>query len=1203
MSWSGTPRSRARCDLAFDEQGNWLIFSIIHCGPGGTQTWEVVFFGTAKMGARILHRLERLAGGEVVPCRCFQQTLMLVSPILRGMLVDRDSGGAPEKLYPVSFAQQRLWFLDELEPGNPSYNLPRVIRIQGPLNVSALAGAIKALVSRHEGLRTVFRSLEGEPKQLVLPGMQVDLPILDLSHLPPDARKQEALRLAGEEGRRPFDLTTGPLLRGTVIRLGSQEHILVLVMHHIITDGWSMSVFFRELAEFYRASVDTRAPELPKLDATYADFAQWQREIVSGEVLTGLMGYWKKELQGTELILDLSTDHPRPLVHTGRGAREHFLIDKETAEKLKGLSQSQGATLFMILLAAFQTLLWRYTANDAFLVGTPVAGRSEVELEGLIGLFVNTLILRADFSNDPTFRELLKRIRLIALGAYAHQDAPFEKLVEELNPERTLSRTPLFQVMLVLQNAPKQKLELEDLVLEELEFESGIAMFDLTLEVVELEGLHCTFEYSSDLFDRSTIRRLVGHLKALIDGFIQHPDTRVSALPLLTEQERQQILVDWNDTSAPYPNDLCIHTGFEQQAARTPEAVAFLYHDDQLTYRRLNESANRLAHYLIRQGVTPGSLVGISVERSLEMAIGLLGILKAGAAYVPLDPSLPGARLAVVLQDSRVSTIVTQRAIKDSLLGKEARLLFLDADKAAIDEQSPMNPSVPLSSENLAYVIYTSGSTGTPKGVEGPHRASMNRFAWMWKTYPFGSGETCCQKTALSFVDSIWEIFGPLLRGVRNVIVPEQVLLESEQFVQLLAKYEVSRIVLVPSLLRVLLDECSDLAARLPNLTLWSASGEVLATDLAWRFITNLPQATLLNIYGSSEVAADVTWHEARERVTASCVPIGRPISNTQIYILDRNLRPVPVGVRGEIHVGGDCLARGYWNRPEATAERFISTPFGGTSTRLYKTGDLGRFLPDGAVEYLGRADNQIKIRGFRIELGEIESVLRSHPSVREAAVIVQGEQQKLVVYVVAADGEAPTPSELRRFIRSKLPEYMTPSTYVTLEALPVLPSGKLNRNALPSAEFVRPISDRAYAAPRNEIEETLARIWGEVLKLDQPVGIEDNFFELGGHSLLAVQVISRIRRVFDVEVSIMAIFEQLAIAGLAEEVVKAKAAGLKPRRPILTGRTPTESRETLLAQLDQLSPEEVRGLLDQVMNKKTSAQAGKPQRGDGTVP
>jgi amino acid adenylation domain-containing protein len=1118
------------------------------------------------------------------------------------MPVDRDSGGGWERLCPVSFAQQRLWFLDELEPGNPSYNLPRVIRIQGTVNVSALAGAIKALVSRHDGLRTVFRSIEGEPKQLVLPEMQVDLPVLDLTHLTPDVRKQEALRLAGEEGRRPFDLTSGPLLRVTLIRLESQEHILVLVMHHIITDGWSMSIFFQELAELYRAYVDTRAPELPELAARYSDFAQWQRESLSGEVLAGLMAYWKKELQGAEPILDLTTDHPRPLIHTGRGAREHFSIDKETAEKFKRLSQSQGATLFMTLLAAFQTLLWRYTLQDTFLVGTPVAGRDEVELEGLIGFFVNTLILRADFSDDPSFRELLKRTRSTALQAYAHQDAPFEKLVEELNPERTLSRTPLFQVMLVLQNAPKQKLELQDLVLEELEFESGIGMFDLTLEVVELEGLHCTFEYSSDLFDRTTIRRLIGHFETLIDGLIQDPDARVSALPLLPAQERQQILVDWNNTAAAYANDLCIHTAFEQQAARTPEAAAFLYRDDQLTYRQLNESANRLAHYLIRQGVTPGSLVGISVERCLEMAIGLLGILKAGAAYVPLDPSLPGQRLAVMLEDSKVNTVVTQHAVKDRLVEHGARLVFLDVDKAATDEQSLMNPSLPLSSEDLAYVIYTSGSTGTPKGVEGTHRASMNRFAWMWKTYPFVPGETCCQKTTLSFVDSIWEIFGPLLAGVRNVIIPEQALLEHEQFVQLLAKHEVSRIVLVPSLLRVLLDQGSELAASLPKLTLWSASGEALPADLARRFITALPHATLLNIYGSSEVAADVTWHEVIEKDTTSCVPIGRPISNTQIYILDRNLNPVPAGVRGEIHVGGDCLSRGYWNRPEATVERFIRNPFGGTSTCIYKTGDLGRFLPDGAVEYLGRADNQVKIRGFRIELGEIESVLRSHPSVREAVVAVQGEQQKLVAYVVAADGREALSAELRHFVRSKLPEYMVPSTYITLEALPVLPSGKVNRNALPAAELVRPFSERTYVAPRNEIEETLAKIWGEVLKLDQ-IGIEDNFFELGGHSLLAVQVISRIRRVFDVEVSIMAIFEQLVITGLAEEVAKAKAAGVRARRPILTGRMPTESRETLLAQLDQLSPEEVRALLDQVMTKKTSAQAGKVQSGDRTVP
>jgi amino acid adenylation domain-containing protein len=1035
-------------------------------------------------------------------------------------------------------------------------------------------------------------SIEGEPRQSVLSAMAVDLPIIDLSQLPQGERKGEALRIAGEEARRPFDLTAGPLLRGTLVRLGCEEHLLVLVMHHIITDGWSMSIFFRELADFYAAFVDGRAPQLPELTVRHADFVQWQSEHMSGAMLTDQIEYWKKKLQGAEPILDLPTDHPRPAIQRGRGSSEHFFLQKETAEKLKWLGQSEDATLFMTLLAVFQTLLWRYTSQDTILVGSPVAGRNDVELESFIGCLVNTLILRANFADAPSVRQLLHQIRATALEAYEHQDVPFERLVEVLNPERTLSRTPLFQVMLILQNVPRQNIEFKDLVLEELEFESGIAKFDLTLEVIEQEGLHCTLEYNADLFDNATIQRMICHFETLIYGFIQHPDMRVSALQLLTEQEREHILVDWNNTAADYPQDLCIHTAFEQQAARTPEAVAFLCEGQQLTYRQLNESANRLAHYLMHQGITPGSLVGIAVERSLEMVVGLLGILKAGAAYVPLASSEPKQRLAVMLEDANVGTIITHHSFGHRLPAHKARLLSLDADKAVIDAHSTMNPSIPLSSGDLAYVLYTSGSTGTPKGVEGTHRASMNRFAWMWNTYPFGPHETCCQKTALSFIDAVWEIFGPLLRGIRNVIIPEQALLDPGQFVQLLAQYEITRIVLVPSLLRMVLEQPSNLAAELPNLTLWSVSGEVLSPDLVRCFYTALPHATLLNIYGSSEVAADVTWYEVTDKETLCSVPIGRPISNTQIYILDRYLNPVPVGVRGEIHVGGVCLARGYWNRPEATAEPFIRNPFAqGTATRLYKTGDLGRFLPDGTIEYLGRVDNQVKMRGFRVELGEVESILRSHPLVREAAVVVQGEPQKLVAYVVASDGLAPHAAELRRFTQSKLPEYMVPVNYSVLESLPVLPSGKINRTGLLALELTRSESESTYVAPRTEIEEVLATIWREVLQVHQ-VGIEDNFFALGGHSLRAVQVISRIRRIFDVEVSVRSLFEAPVIAGLAEIVAQAKASGLKARGPILARRAPTESRDMLITQLDKLSPEEVRALLDYVMTKGSPTQA-----------
>jgi amino acid adenylation domain-containing protein len=813
--------------------------------------------------------------------------------------------------------------------------------------------------------------------------------------------------------------------------------------------------------------------------------------------------------------------------------------------------------------------------------------------------------MRADFSRDDmTFRELLKQVRSTCVEAYANQDVPFEKLVEELKPERSLSHTPLFQVMLILQNAPRQRLQLADLVLEQMEFESGIAKFDLTLEIFEEEGLHCTFEYNSDLFESATIRRMIVHFENLVDNLIRDPDTKISTLKLLAEAERQRILVDWNDTSAEFPDKLTIHAAFEQAAARTPEAAAFLHEGKSLTYRDLNERANRLARYLIQGNVRPGDLVGISIEPSFDMVVAILGVLKAGAAYVPLEPSEPVQRLALMLEDSGVDTIIARQEARNRLPEHKARLVLLDREKAAIDALSAADISLSLPSTALAYVIYTSGSTGAPKGVEGTHRAAMNRFAWMWKAYPFQSGETCCQKTALSFIDSVWELFGPLLQGVRNVILPKEALLDPRQFMQLLNECEATRLLLVPSLLRMLLDHCDHLGEDLPRLRLWSVSGEVLSGDLACRFLKAAPRATLLNIYGSSEVAADVTWHEVKEtgpeQESAYSIPIGRPISNTQIYILDRHLAPVATGVRGEIHVGGAGLARGYWNKPNATAERFIGSTFDRSkSTLLYKTGDFGRFLPDGTIEYSGRTDNQVKIRGMRVELEEVESVIRAHPLVKDVAVVVTDARNSLAAYVIASEGATPLAAQLRRFAHSKLAEHMVPSHYVLVESLPVLSSGKINRKLLQSRELIS-TSEQAFVAPRTEVEETLVKIWSEVLKLKR-VGVEDNFFELGGHSLVAVQVISRIRRMFDVEISVRSIFEEPTIGSLAEIVTQAKNEGRKALTPILMKPAQPGNKEMLMAQLDKLSPEEIRALLEQLKGRESSARDGELNGADHT--
>src|SRR6202158_5559227 len=936
---------------------------------------------------------------------------------------------------PASFAQERLWFLDQLEPGTAAYNLVRAFRIIGPLNVNALTSAIGAVIERHESLRTIFESVDGEARQVVLSDVDVQVPILNLGDLPESEREREALRIASEEGKRPFDLTRGPLLRTVLLQVSRDQYILVLAMHHIITDGWSISILFRELAHCYEAYASGREPELPELPIQYVEYAQWQREYITGEVLAKQVQYWKNKLAGAQTILDLPTDRPRPTTHSWHGATEELIFESQVRAALKEFAQTEGATLFMVSMAAFQALLWRYTSQDSILVGTPTAARSQIEIENLVGFFVNTLVLRADFTPEMSFRDLVRQVRACALEAYAHQDVPFEKLVEELLPQRSMNTSPLFQVMFTFQNIPKQVFEISGLKMKELEFETGIAKFDLAVEAFEDDedgGFHCRFEYNTDLFEKQTILRELGHFRNLVNAVLKNPDEPVARIPLMDDGERAQTVVQWNNTAADYPRDLHIHTAFERQAARTPDATALVFQGKKFPYWQINEDANRLAHYLIKKGVGPGNLAGVSVERSPELTVALLGVLKTGAAYVPLDPSYPLQRLASTLEDTRAECVVSNNGIGKKLPDTVRNLIMLDAEAEPIRNESPLNPVMNimgLSRVERAYVLYTSGSSGRPKGVEGTHRGAMNRMRWMWERYPFKAGRGCCQKTNVGFVDSVWEIFGPLLAGVPSVILPQEAVLDPEELLQILAEQRVTRIVLVPSLLRALLEHAPNLEERVPELQLWSCSGEVLTSELARRFRKGYPKAKLLNIYGSSEVAADVTWHEVgeeeqeQEQGTVS-VPIGRPISNTQVYVLDRNRNAVPVGVRGEIYVGGDGLALGYWRQPEMTAERFVGNPIAREeSERLYRTGDLGRWRSSGEIEYLGRRDGEVKVRGMRIELGEIETVLGSHEWVEEAVVELSGEgaEQRLGGYVGAGGGGAAREGGLRRHVRTKL--------------------------------------------------------------------------------------------------------------------------------------------------------------------------------------
>ena len=1044
---------------------------------------------------------------------------------------------------PLSYAQQRLWLIEQLGLSAHAYHLLSGLHMHGPLCVGALRQSFEEIVRRHEVLRTTFTNVGGQPLQVIGPAIPFRMSVIDLRELPHHEQEVRVQALAHAEIQRPFDLTQGPLIRATLARLTDEEHVLLLAMHHIISDGWSHDVFWRELAVLYEAFASGKPSPLPAPSIQYVDFADWQRQWLQGEVLDTQLAYWKQQLADVP-ALQLPADYPRPAVQTFRGARYVTTLSPTLTQALKALSQRHGGTLFMTLLAAFQVLLHRYTGQDDIAVGSLIANRNRVEVEGLIGFFVNILVLRTDLSGDPSFRELLERVREVALGAYAHQDVPYEKLLEELRPPRDLSRNPLFQVMIVLHNTPQQGMELPGLTVTPLEIDPGTARFDLTLEFWETpEGLRGRFEYSTDLFEAATIARMAGHLQTLLEGIAAEPEQRLSRLPLLTADERQRLLVECNSTAAPYPDDQCIHNVFEAQVNRTPDAVAVVCGEASLTYRELNQRSNQVAHYLMALGIGKETLVGLCIERSLAMVAGLLGILKAGAAYVPLDPTYPSERLAFMLEDARPPVVLTQESIVAGLPVSGAQMVCLDAHWPSIAEHCHENPIGGVPPDNLAYVLYTSGSTGQPKGVLGVHRATLNALAWMWRAFPLAAHDVCCQKTSISFGDSIQELLGPLLWGTPLVLIPDTVLRDLLRFVQTLAERHVTRLTLVPSLLRVLLDTFTDLKDRLPSLRLWFAGGEALPSDLWQRFRERLPDSHLVNLYGASEASDDTTSYDTSLTPNdLSCIPIGRPIANTQVYVLDPHLQPVPLGVSGELYVGGAGLTRGYLNHPELTAERFIPHPFSSDlGARLYKSGDSVRYRTDGNLEYMGRLDHQVKLRGVRIELGEIEAALAQYPAVREAVVVredIPGEPH-LVAYVVASQEPGPSLRELRRFLTKKLPSTMVPAAFVILQTLPLTPSGKVNRQALPLPGTLRPALEDPYVAPCCPVEQQVAALWCHLLGLEQ-VGIHDSFFELGGHSLLAMQLLSRVRDTIRVQISLLSFFEAPTVAGMVAAIANA---------------------------------------------------------------
>jgi amino acid adenylation domain-containing protein/non-ribosomal peptide synthase protein (TIGR01720 family) len=1065
---------------------------------------------------------------------------------------------------PLSFAQQRLWFFDQFEAGKSFYNLPGAIRLKGKLNVAVLEQTFNEIVNRHEALRSTFTEVQGQPIQVIAPPVsRLRLPVIDLRELPQSDREAAVKQLSAKEAQQPFDLELGPLLRTSLLQLSEEEYILLLTMHHIVSDGWSIGVLAQELATIYEALSAGNQPQLPELPVQYADFAIWQRNWLCGEVLQTQLAYWKQQLEGAPPLLELPADRPRPPIQTSEGATQSLLLSQELTAALKNLSQREDVTLFMTLLAAFKALLYRYTGRTDLLVGSPIANRNRAEIEGLIGVFVNTLVLRTDVSGDPTFRELLQRLREVTLGAYAHQDLPFEKLVEELQPERSLSYNPVFQVMFQLRNNPMPPLDLPGLTLSMLEVETNTTQCDLSLDLEEVgERLQASVEYSTDLFDRATITRMLGHLQTLLEGIVANPEQRLWSLPLLTAAEKQQLL-QWNNTFAQYPQDKCIHQLFEEAVSLSPDAVAVVFEGEELSYRELNARANQLARHLRSLGVEPEVLVGICVERSPLMVIGLLGVLKAGGAYVPLDPNYPKERLAFMLEDSSVQVLLAPEKLLEKLPPHSARVVCLDSGWEEIAFYSSENPRSGVKPENLAYVIYTSGSTGKPKGVLIEHRSLVNYTTAAIAEYGIEKRDRVLQFASISFDASAEEIYPCLTSGATLVLRTDSMLDSAGVFLEKCRTWNLTVLSLPTAYwheLTALLSQETWVLA--PSLRLTIIGGEKALPERLKTWIERVgQQVRLVNTYGPTEATVVGTICElSAADATLRELPIGRPIGNVQTYILDCNGQPVPTGIPGELHVGGAGLARGYLNRPDLTAEKFIPSPFSNKpGSRLYKTGDLTRYRPDGNIEYVGRIDNQVKIRGFRIELAEIEAVLSQHPAVRESAVLVWFEanaRKRLVAYVVPDAREqnsSLSSSELRQFLQERLPEYMVPSAFVLRSKLPLTPNGKLDRKALPAPDRDRPELEEAFATPSTAIEKILAEIWAQVLGLEQ-VGIDDNFFELGGDSILSIQVISKANQA-GLWLTPKQLFQHQTIAQLA--AVAATSGTQQSEQGLITGEVP----------------------------------------------
>ncbi len=1055
-----------------------------------------------------------------------------------------------------------MWYLHQLSGDQPVYNVQRAERLSGPLDVRALEHSLNEIVRRHEALRTTFPSFDGHPTAVIAPSLSLHLVVVELQQLPSSQQASATQRLSRESARSPFHLDQGPLIRLQLLRLAAEEHVLLVTMPHILIDGWSMGVFFRELAVHYGAFRSGNLSPLPELSFQYSDFARWQHERVQGEILEEQLAYWRRELADAPPALPLPTDHPRRSTPSHDGGVRRLGLGAELTRGLKQLSQRSDATLFMTLLGAFATLLQRYSQADDLVIGAPIANRTRAELEDLIGFFVNTLALRIDLSGDPTFVELLARVRRTCLEAYTHQDLPFEKLVEELHPDRGQSHSPLFQVTLVLQNAPPPPRRVGELTLERLDVHTGVSHFDISLVVREgRDGLTAELEYRSELFDDRTIEKMLSHLRNLMEAVVANPSGHLHELPLFDETERRQVLHEWNDTAAEFPADVGIHRVFERVALERLDAVAVVQDQRGLTYRQLEEQANVLARHLQSLGAGPGVLIGVLMERSVEWVVSLLAVLKTGAAYLPLSVDDPGERLGFMLRDAAAPILLVDAANTRGPDGYNGRIVVPDSSWTTESAPSGVWSSVEVGGGDPAYAMYTSGSTGLPKAAVIPHRA-IARLVLNTNYINLGEDDGVAQLSSSSFDAATFEVWGALLNGARLVILDTHILLSPHALQRRVREDGVTTLFLTTELFNHL---AYSLPSMFDGVRQVLFGGDRADARAVARVLKHSPPDRLINVYGPTETTTFATWHRVTEvPVEAVTLPIGRPVANTSLYLLDARGGPVPVGVPGEITIGGPGVALGYLGRPELTADRFVRDPYvADAKARLFRTGDLGRFLPDGSVEFLGRMDAQVKIRGFRVEPGEVEAVLVQHPDVGQVVVLgreVSSGDKGLVAYIVPSPGCLPSEPDLTAFARGKLPSYMVPSAIVLMQAMPLTASGKVDRRALPMPAEVVGLDRSTSQPPRDELEERLVEVWQEVLGV-RPIGVNESFFDLGGHSLLAMRLFAALERALGMRLPLAMLLEAPTVEDQARRI---REAGWRSQRSTLVPIKPGGSRPPL---------------------------------------